>query len=243
MREKSKNKTEIRDNWRRSFRIYAQTFSKVWYLAFIGIFLLNTFTLNTADDFHMSYTRIIIFVIIVLFYIFLSLVIMHRIYSLVLDRKITITESVIYVSHKCRAAFVCLLSIFLIFCAGTILSLFLFGKVYGMYICLCYAIFVYILFIYAIPYVLFNNKKGLESLKCSAKLTWKNWWKVFVLFIIPIIIFDIVQQAILILIQMNWIGVLLISLVTVLFTPFLYSLLLISFYHFELKNGEESQKF
>lgn len=162
-------------------------------------------------------SNIIILIVQVLFTPVLMAILIYAIYALALGRPFSWTDSINAIKPK-------LFSIFLAFFISTL------SIIAGFFMMLFPGVFLSVMFMFCIPSIVLDNVGGFASLKTSWKLVWGNWWRSFVVIVIPVLIsvfmmgilLSIAKQNALLLIVMN-------AIVMSLLTPLFYSVMLVQF--------------
>jgi hypothetical protein len=243
MFEFSTRKLNIPEIWKASFKLYKQTLSKVWYLAFFMILILlgcfniaiKTYIPNQALEhvqkptFHFSPIAAICYIIAIIIGLFLISVILHRMYNLVTDPKYSLQKSLYFVLSKYLIIFSCVLVVYI-------------ATVGGFLLFIIPGIFIGILLMFSLLAVLFEDAGWLSAIKRSCELVWGNWWRTFAVIIFPALILIVIQNAIALVIGVRyiWINILVVSLVMSGLKPYFDAILLVQFNDLKLREKEHS---
>jgi len=237
------NKLSVAEIWQSTFGLYKQTFSKVWYLVLIMMLIgsIPNFFLGQAKTPLITSGMVIFLILSGILGLYLSAIILHRIYNLITDPNFKLRDSLIYALSRYLIILASVLAIYFILLMSFAilllpiavfphqLAILLIG-IWGIF-----AIFVVFLLMFNIPYILFEEEGWITALKSSFKLVWGNWWRTFAVFLAPFLILIIIQILTQTLIKHVWANVAVTSLVMVLFVPFLQSLILVQFKDLKLR--------
>jgi hypothetical protein len=240
--------------WENSFGLYKKTVGKTWYLAFIAALLpsLSSFwhksgTLGT--NFRLANLAYEILALLIVLY--LSSVVMHYTYTLAASPNAKIGNSLRSVLAKYLTLFGATFFIYLVLFILLIIILaavmgiknietlpvnVLLEKAgVGLIIWLVISLFALILCTFTTPSILFDNRGCFAAIKHSIKLVWKNWWRTFAAFFLPILLICVIS----ILLQETVVNEPLNILVGALFTglslPFIQSIILVQFNDLKLR--------
>lgn len=213
-------------NWQlllRSLKLYKSSFTHVFGLSIflsLIIFLPRIVSLSIDQDVfaslvkHQSFSLLLM--ILNIFAAFIFTAILWRMRCIIIDEHESILDDLSIATKKIIKIVIAGIIQFLII--GTI-SLILYFLVFyliqnktplnlylGLGISLLsvlVAIYVYYLFIFYLPLILTEDKSFFNSLTKSANLVWKNWWRVFLLQITPIVSYVILLMLIKIIFQID----------------------------------------
>jgi len=218
--------TEVfNDGW----MIYKQTFKSVWWWVFV-LMIITSLPLLSSTFIHREVTHGLswedaaysLFNLVVSAY-FVS-VILHRIYAVVRKGDVNIGLSTQIAKQKYLTVLLALL----------IVSILL---VLGLTAFLIPGIFIFVLFIFFMPAILFDDKSSIDAIKYSTSLVWGNWWFTFVVILIPVIVMTIIQLLLAILMGLeNYMGMAIVKIVLgTLFVPYFNSLILVQYNNLKMR--------
>lgn len=237
----SMNPQAIHEVLQDAFKLYRLTFLKVWILAFITAVESTLLTIVypairitgerganvVVPKFHFSGIGFLSYIIAMVISIFLITMIMQRIHTMAISRKMTIGD-LIKVSK----------SRFLnVFIASVLATIFI---VLATCVFIIPGLFLSVLLILYLPLIVINEEKAWDGIKKSAKLVWGHWWFTFVLFLVPGIIVTVISTIVLLFFNaQNMVAQLVVNIiVSSIFLPFFVALLLVQCNNLALRMGK-----
>lgn len=213
-------------------KLYAATLNKVWYLALIlTIFsaipeVFQALKGNGGIPPVFTLSQGIYFFIMMFISAFFIGVIMHRMYVLATQPKISLKTSFILAKEKWLTVYGAMLIAALIVIAGVVAFV-----VPG--------IFLSVLLSFYLPLILLDNATVIDAIKRSYHLVWGWWWRTFFVMVVPyftILVFII--AAVLMVGQDNYLGQALSKIVVMtMLTPFLIAVILVLYNDMKLRRG------
>ncbi len=244
----SKTKLSIFEIWQASFKLYRQTVIKVWYLALLMFVALNFGVLFNAKISPTAITRkagqaavpapfsnltvsdILIYIIGVILAIFIMAVVLHRIYNLATNPNFNLAASVKFVLSKYLVIFSCMLLVYL---AASV----------GLFLFIVPGIVIGIFFLFSLLFILFDDAGWISAIKKSCQLVWGNWWRTFVIFMVPALIMGLiiimVQNLIVLVVgaQHLTLNILIAAVLFSIIKPYIDSVLLVQFNDLKLRKS------
>lgn len=225
----SDKKLTIKEVWLASLRLYSKTFSQVLpQTVVVGVItaLLAWISthINAKEMTTFNWISIFANLIALLLIIYLSSVVLYRIYMIGNGQKITLLASFDFVWGR----------FFKIAC-GMLLGLSI--GILGLLALILPGVFLFILLIMVQPLIMFDDKGCFTALKDSCKLVWGNWWRSFVVFF-PVMVLNCAVSFALQFISNHsnwWYGAIGSGLVAVFLYPLLFACLLIQFGDLKLR--------
>ena len=232
----------IKETWLASFWLYSKALPRVWSQAIvIGIIMIIVnwvdvhimaplVNMQTPVQFKLSDITpgrgVYIFagLISLLFVIYLSGVLLHRIYMIGKEQTTTLYDSLVFVKRK-----------YFQVVSGTLLVLCI--CLFGTLALVLPGIFMFVLLIMVQPLILFDDKGCFAAIKSSCKLVWGNWWHTFAI-LFPLMILNYAAGFGAQFISSHgcwWCGTLMSALVITFFYPLFYSCILIQFGDLKLR--------
>ncbi|MCK4608344.1 MAG: hypothetical protein KAT71_02590 [Gammaproteobacteria bacterium] len=234
MFEFSTKKLSISEVWLASFALYKQVFRKIWYLVLlmvaiilgshiIGNLMHVTTTAAAKQLSHISMIGVLIEALGAIIGLFIMAIIVHRIYNLVTDSAFHLKTSVRYIASKFLIIFSCLVVVYIAVVAGIVLFV-----IPGL--------FLGILFMFSLLCIIFDNAGWLGAIKMSSKLVWGDWWRAFLIFIVPSTVITMVQLGLSFVFKSNiWVLMVITALAMTVLKPYLDSVLLVLFNDLKLR--------
>ncbi len=243
------NKLNIAEVWGAGFKLFKQTFAKVWGFAFIlaiiaiAAELLNAFGVKAGEHSYPGAEHVpvglilcVIAVIIVvgLLVLYFKAVILDRVATVALTPDASASKSVKHVLSKYLILLVSMIVLIcVILAAGGILSiLFLLGKgvgALGLIIWSLFAVYISFAFMFNIPLILFEDKGAVAALGDSFKLVASNWWRNFLIFLVPGLIVVLVQILVMYIIRHDVGDYIAMGIISVFTIPYFQALILVQF--------------
>lgn len=216
------NTLSIPKIWTESFALYKQTFFKIWYLIFFAQLITALLTIPYGLAFIGKFPQLgeyfwriyyyFLLVISKVIFMLITAAVFHRIYCLTENENYRLTESLKYVFlSKMRLILTAMIFFFLGFLLlGTSFSYLLnndvlfatvssFSKLLHFFIIFSslFILTVYCLLFFPILFfVLFKNTGIISSIKQSIRLMYGNLWRTFLVFLVPVLGFIIINAAI-----------------------------------------------
>jgi hypothetical protein len=249
----SRNTLSIGKIWNNSFVLYKQTLGKVWYLAFLAALLPSLSSLWQKDSLAIDFNfgTAIYQLVAILVVIYLTTVILHYIFKLSSQSDAKIGESLRLVLTKYLIIIGAALLVYLVLFILLILILAaIFGINHlnnipgemllakasiGLAIWLVMAVFIGILCTFIAPSIIFDDKGCFAAIKRSLQLVWGNWWRTFIIFLLPVLIIAIISILLEQLVGNLMLNILVTSLFTGLTLPFMQSIVLLQFNDLKLR--------
>jgi hypothetical protein len=232
----------IKETWLASFRLYSKAFSRVWpqaaILSAIMVVMawmnahvmaplikkMQSATFKFSDMIPTDVIYIFASLTLLTFVIYFSGVLLHRIYLIGKEQKITLYDSLAFIGKK---YFIVVSGALLVSCIcllGTVALLFP-------------GIFLFVLLIMVQPLILFDDKGCFAALKSSCKLVWGNWWHTFAI-LCPLIICNYAAGFCTQIVSSHgywWCGTLVSALIVTFLYPLFYACVLIQFDDLKLR--------
>ena len=227
--------------WGNSFKLYSFTLGKIWLVAFIMMLITgfpgllapksqvavnaqNAAANVTPPPTHVSALYVVLFIIALLITWYVSAVILHRMYNLASEPTSKLSTSAKFVLSKYLLIIVAL-------AITSIISL------AGLLVFVVPGVFVTILFLFTLPFILFDNAGCISAIKSSCKLVWGNWWRTFAVFLVPAMIIVIVELLIPGILKNvpAWINMIIDSLVLSILFPYIQAVILVQFNDLKLR--------
>ncbi|EKD45301.1 MAG: hypothetical protein ACD_69C00352G0002 [uncultured bacterium] len=169
----SKNPLTIKEIWITSLQLYRKVFTQVWYLGMtIGIFVTVSLLFNvfygTNDTSSFKVAHVILPIFIELIALYLTSVILYRIYNIAIEQAVSLKDSMIFINKKYFIIASSMAVMFILSMLGTIAFI-------------LPGVFLIVLFAMGQPLILFDNQGIIGAIKGSCKLVWGNWWRTFAL--------------------------------------------------------------
>jgi hypothetical protein len=219
----------IKEIWRTAFRLYGKSFTKTWYLGtLVGIIVTLSLVVNMLyldRDITFKTAILAISLVITLVVVYLTALMLLRIYYTGKNQSYALTESMHFVNlHYLKIAMAALV-------------VFIFYSL-GMFALVLPGIFIFVLFTMVQPLILFDEQGVIAALKGSCCLVWGNWWRTFAV-VFPLILVNYwmsfaVQYAVS---QYNWYIASSNVLLTVFFYPLFYTCILVIFNDLKLRKS------
>jgi hypothetical protein len=219
--------------WGASLRLYRKGFFKIWPLAAImGVLVNGSIFANTF--FWAKYSTVptvgvisfVAFLILILIYVYLISVILHRTGVIGEEQNIELSASLAFVNKKYSKL---ILSII----CGAVLCFF------GMVVFVIPGIYMLLVFFMIQPLILFDNKGVFAALKNGFKLVWGNWWRTFGVFF-PVLFLNCCMGVAVQFASVYsgvWYAITVGNVLSVIiFTPLLYAAVFIQFKDLKLRN-------
>lgn len=170
--------------WTHGFNLFKMSIHSVWYWSLLISILANAYPAIILKGFDIAegtilHSKIIIsilgWVILLPIIIFLTLVLVQRLYIAGARKAERLHRSIIVVSKKFIPLFFTIITIS-------------FLTTVGLYLIIIPGIFTLVLFIFVVPLILIDNKPVWEACKTSAYLVWGNWWRIFAIVLFPLVL-------------------------------------------------------
>lgn len=249
----SGNKLSIAEVWEASFSLYKQTLSKIWFFIFIMVIFINIASWYLKSLMPVQIPQqlpklpvggalllfMIVAVVLLLLILFISAVVLHRMYNMVTQANYDLSNSITYVLSKYLIMVVSMLIVGCVMLVPIVIAglLTALSQPFMVLVLLAelFIIFSLFLFMFNIPAILFDNKGCLDAIKSSAQLVWGNWWRTFLIFVVPLLLIFILDLVIM-LIKNMWIyslgNILLATFITF---PFIKAVILVQFNDLKLR--------
>lgn len=168
--------------WTHGLNLFKMSIKSVWYWAlllsvFANIFpqiILKKTMASMATVIHSEIIALLVGLLIIFpIIVFLSSILIQRVYIAGARKTERLHTSILHVSKKILPLS---FSVILISFMTTI----------GLYLMLIPGLFLLVLFIFVVPLILIDNHKVWEAFKTSAYLVWGNWWRIFAIVLFPI---------------------------------------------------------
>lgn len=168
--------------WTHGFNLFKISLPSVWYWSILISVLANFYPILILKGFDMVdgtilHSKLIIsvlgWVVLLPIIIFLTLVLIQRLYVTGARKVEKLHRSIILVSKKFIPLFFTIISIS-------------FLTTLGLYLIIIPGIFILVLFVFVVPLILIDNKPIWEACKTSAYLVWGNWWRIFAIVLFPL---------------------------------------------------------
>jgi|GEM_PF-3594872 len=182
----------IVDIYKHGFVFYKDVFSKVWYLIFAGLVVNGIAEFVVSDlinPMHKALDKLLPSQLLVigvlglvgfLITLFFAALAMYRIYSFGSSNPNEKVSSCFSSALVVLKKWFELISVELLVWAAVM---------FGLLALLLPGIFLLVLLMFCVPVVLFENAGVFRSIKRSCQLVWGNWWRTFVVLLLPGIIF------------------------------------------------------
>jgi len=210
-----------------SIDIYKQTFLRVWYWSAVIPILsaLPVFILGSKDKAAaLSGGQVVFMIFIMLIAAFVISLLLHRIYLLVTKDNPDISESISLARNKWLTVFLAMLITGVLSFVG-----FMFFIIPG--------VFLSILFMFYMPYILFEGDGVVDSIKNSCKLVWGSWWFTFVVLFLPTLMLVVATSFFTLLMgkDVEYGSTIFDMVLVTIFTPFIQSVILVQFNNLKLQ--------
>lgn len=250
------NKQSIGEIWKSSLSFYKHTFGKIWYVALVMVLIMqlprifHLLPLHTAQMAHVTTGMMVSYVTILIASLLVGLlmgaIILHRMDNLITDSNYSVKDSIVYSLSKYLIMLIATIIVYALLILAFIVLVGLFGLlgkagvIFGVFLWLLFAVFVGILFLLNIPLILFDHKGSIGALKSSASLVWGNWWRTFVVIMVPALLFALLTVIIQAVARNPMANFIVAIILTMLFIPLLQGVILVQFNDLKLRAPDKS---
>lgn len=229
------------------FKLFSQSFSKIWYWSFLFHLISNIpniiylFKGQPIDKATFSISDFLLFFLVTIIQVYVAAFLAHRIYNIATAPDSKTIDSFKVAAEKWLTIFLAVLLMGLVLgllgLGFVALSLKL-GAIVGLAIFGIPFLILSLLLIFYLPFILFNQASALTSLKESALLVWGHWWETLLIPLIPVMIGVFLLLFASLIQPQNSLGFILsLAVILSLTKPLFYSLILTQFNNLQrLKN-------
>lgn len=209
-----------------SLRLYQASFTQLWYwivlVSIIGSISNRLYPIYTSEQ-GFSFLGLFVFLAVFAISIFIFMIMVHRVYVVGAQQKVTILDSIKLAQKKFLTALAAGVIITILIAASTLALVFP-------------AIYFFVLLVFYFPSIVIDNEGIFSSMKRSAILVNRHWVRTFILFLMPFIA-SVLFIAILSLIhyQAMWYETLLDLISRIIFMPYYTATLLVQYNDLKLR--------